>query len=524
MEGILIREQLQRLQPQLPAGRQGWRFPDPHTFILPVAGTQLLLLNRPPDPRLEVTDERLPQAGVNGQRTGFQDLLVARAAGPLQAARQEKLDRIVRLEFGPTSGFVSQPPVTLVAELTGRNCNLILLDEKGIILGAAREVRSDRNRFRQIVSGRPYEGPPPYEKLDPYGATDEELREVLGSGALKSLRQRVDGIGPQLVRALARHTGIPEDQRPEGADLDRALNSLRDLLAGPERFVREALKQPTPAQVAREQKRQRNLQLSRSELERELTVNARRLDDLEKTRDAARKAGRLRTIGELLLTYGSQVEVGSSRVTLPDFTGLPTEIELDPAKSAMQNAQLYFERARKRENRALQANEREKELLAQRERLEETLATLEDLGDRELDELATALRGEKREQKRRGPGARYEGPHGFTVLVGRSARENDQLTFRVARSRDVWLHVQGFHGSHVIIQAQNREVPFETILFAAQLAAGHSKASDSENVPVDYTLKKNVWKVKGQPPGAVHFSQQKTVYVTPSRNPGKVQS
>jgi predicted ribosome quality control (RQC) complex YloA/Tae2 family protein len=89
----------------------------------------------------------------------------------------------------------------------------------------------------------------------------------------------------------------------------------------------------------------------------------------------------------------------------------------------------------------------------------------------------------------------------------------------MARSRDLWLHVQGYHGSHVIVRAENREVPFETVLFAAKLAAGHSQARQSDNVPVDYTLKKNVWKVKGAPAGAVNFTQQKTVYVTPNRNP-----
>ena len=79
--------------------------------------------------------------------------------------------------------------------------------------------------------------------------------------------------------------------------------------------------------------------------------------------------------------------------------------------------------------------------------------------------------------------------------------------------------MQGYTGSHVVIQADNKEVPFETILFAAQLAAAYSKAGQSDNVPVDYTLRKNVWKPKGAVPGAVHYTQQKTVFVTPSRRP-----
>ena len=103
------------------------------------------------------------------------------------------------------------------------------------------------------------------------------------------------------------------------------------------------------------------------------------------------------------------------------------------------------------------------------------------------------------------------------MVVGRNARENEAVTFGVGRSRDLWLHVQGFTGAHVVVRSGGRELPFDTVLFAARLAAGFSPARQSDNVPVDYTLRKNVWKVKGQPPGTVHFSQQKTVYVTPAR-------
>ena len=74
------------------------------------------------------------------------------------------------------------------------------------------------------------------------------------------------------------------------------------------------------------------------------------------------------------------------------------------------------------------------------------------------------------------PGIRFAGPHGFEVVVGRNARDNDKVTFGVGRSRDVWLHAQGYRGSHVIIRSGGKEVPFETVLFAARLAAGYSEA------------------------------------------------
>ncbi len=102
------------------------------------------------------------------------------------------------------------------------------------------------------------------------------------------------------------------------------------------------------------------------------------------------------------------------------------------------------------------------------------------------------------------------------MVVGRNARENEAVTFRVARSRDLWLHVQGFTGAHVVVRPREGAALRDGVVRRG-LAAGFSPARQSDNVPVDYTLRKNVWKVKGQPPGAVHFSHQKTVYVTPMR-------
>src|SRR5690606_16758582 len=108
-------------------------------------------------------------------RTPFQEQLRARAGGRLLSATQPQLDRVVRLAFAGEEGFVPTPPVELVAELTGRNANLLLLDEEGRILGVERQVLAERNRYRQLRVGLPYVPPPPYTKLDPLTASEEEI-------------------------------------------------------------------------------------------------------------------------------------------------------------------------------------------------------------------------------------------------------------------------------------------------------------------------------------------------------------
>ncbi len=516
MEGLLIAEQLQALNPHLPTPRYAWRFPDPYTFVLPLAKGALWLYNKPPNPQVAFKDE-LPTP--MGAHTGFQDLLVARAVGRLENITQPKLDRALALHFAAAEGFVSTPPVVLIAELTGRNCNLILTDTDGLILGVAREVTAEINRFRQLRAGLHYGPPPPYEKLDPRTAPYEALREALTGRTLNSIRKIVDGVGPELTRALTLQTGFAKDHKLEEADMDALLSALRRLSEEPSRVMREVVGLPDIETVRESEARELQLQRLRSALSKQRQLLEKRLDDIDKTWQAADEADALRAQADVLMAFQRQVPPHADEVTLTDFSGQPLHFRLEPRLDAVGNAQALYERAKKREQRRTQAETREEDIFTELEEVEGLLEGLETLSPTRLNELSETYVAKPKKQVRAQPGIRYRSPQGYSVLVGRNSRDNDTITFRLARSRDVWLHVQGYTGSHVIIQAENKEVPFETILYAAQLAAAYSKAGGSDNVPVDYTLKKNVWKPKGAPAGAVNFTQQKTVYVTPSRRP-----
>ncbi len=519
MEGLLIAEQLRTLRAQLPAPHYAWRFPDPYTFVLPLSKDALWLYNKPPNPRAAFRSELPPATGAH---TGFQDLLVARASGDLVEVTQPKLDRALSLHFAAAEGFVSTPPVVLIAELTGRNCNLILTDTDGLILGVAREVTSEINRFRQLRAGLRYQPPPPYEKLDPRTAPSKALQDALEGRTLNSVRKVVDGVGPNLTRALSLQTGFAKDHKVEGADVDTLLAALRRLAREPSRVMREVVSLPDIETVRETEARELTLQRLRGALEKQRQLLEKRLDDIEKARSAAAEANALRAQADVLMAFQKQVPPNVGEVTLTGFSGEPLTVTLEPRLDAIGNAQTLYGRAKKREQRRAQAETREDDLFTELEKVEGLLGELGSLSPTRLDELSETYVVKPKKQVRAQPGIRYRSPQGYSVLVGRNARDNDTITFRLARSRDVWLHVQGYTGSHVIVQAENKEVPFETILYAAQLAAAYSKAGGSDNVPVDYTLKKNVWKPKGAPAGAVNFTQQKTVYVTPSRRPEAV--
>jgi predicted ribosome quality control (RQC) complex YloA/Tae2 family protein len=514
MEGLLIAEVLRKLEPSLPSVRQSWRFPDSHTFVLPLTQGALWFYLKPPHTQLAYRDD-YPEA--SGPKSGFQALLAARATGRLERADQRKLDRVAFFDFAEAEGFVVTPAVTLVAELTGRNGNLILLQE-GTIVGAMREVGAGVNRFRQVRPGLAYTPPPPYDKLDPRYVPPEGLREALAGKRLAQLRKLVDGIGPELTRTLAALSEVTPEEVLQGERLERVVSGLKCLAAEPGRALEEAGALPDVAALRERERVEGKRAALCAVLEKRLAIVHRRLDDIAKTREAAVEATDLRRKAELLLAYQHQVTAGAECVELTGFDGEPVTLVLEPRKSAVENAQALFDKARKRERRAAQADERERALEAERRELEKSLARLGTLDEAALEAMHADLVPES-EAQRTQPGARFTSPQGFEVLVGRNARENDLITFKLAKSRDVWLHAQGYPGSHVVVRAGNREVPFETILFAAQLAAAYSKAGQSDNVPVDYTLRKYVWRPKGAPAGAVHFTQQKTVYVMPSRRP-----
>ena len=144
------------------------------------------------------------------------------------------------------------------------------------------------------------------------------------------------------------------------------------------------------------------------------------------------------------------------------------------------------------------------------------------VGESELNEIRGELQrtgylrsGMNRRQLKQLPPSRpyrYRSQDGIEICVGKNSLQNDRLTGS-ARGEEMWLHAKDMPGSHVIIRAEG-EVPPATLKQAAQLAAWYSKGQRSSNVPVDYTLRKYVKKPGGAPPGFVHYTNQRTVYMT----------
>lgn len=236
----------------------------------------------------------------------------------------------------------------------------------------------------------------------------------------------------------------------------------------------------------------------------------------------------LRIYGELIIANLYRIESGKSEVVLENYytEGMkPITVKMDPLLSPKENAEKYFKKYDK-EKKTLNA------VKPQVKELEEELKYLQSLYDEidlckeiyDITEVEEELIGEgilksgKKEKKNKKPTPyRTYQFNGYEIFVGRNNLQNTRLTSSAERN-DMWLHTKDYHSAHVIIKSRNGVVPDEVLLFAAEICAYYSKASASDKVPVDYTLKKYVKRPAGLPLGMVYYTDNKTILVTPNNH------
>ena len=232
-------------------------------------------------------------------------------------------------------------------------------------------------------------------------------------------------------------------------------------------------------------------------------------------------------IGELLLAQMLSIPEGSSQIRLTDlFDPEQPEISvtLNPELSVQENAQKYFNRAKRVAENRRQVRQNLKSLKIQQEDILNFQAILDKPLDwkalkrveKRLQEMYILQTDGEKLQEIYKPYKQYF-YQGWKIWIGKSARDNDELTFRKVNKEDIWMHAQGVSGSHVIIRSKKSTttVPQKVLFYAAQLAAGKSKAKHSGYVPVIYTKVKYVRKPKGSAPGEVSAERVKSIFAEP---------
>jgi predicted ribosome quality control (RQC) complex YloA/Tae2 family protein len=256
---------------------------------------------------------------------------------------------------------------------------------------------------------------------------------------------------------------------------------------------------------------------------------ARTLEAVERDADQAAKAVSARKFAELLLPQQSKIPRGARVAVVPDWSELDEEgspaqisIALDPAMGAAENASRMLKKAQRyaaagpriaaRVAEMRRLHEEAKELLARAE-LAQDASELRSLGALDTSSKRAQTTPQQRMKTERLPYRAFRASNGARILVGRSAKDNDTLTLKWARGDDLWLHARDLHGSHVILLGPGTAPDARALGEAALLAAHFSSARGADGAEVSWTRRKYVRKGKGQAPGAVTFSQEKSIRV-----------
>ena len=475
---------------------------------------------------------------------------------------QPPMERAAVFTFDCTDEMGFPVQKRLVAELMGRTCNLYLLGSDGRIIDCLRRVGLDETAKRPALPGMYYQEPEQVAKQDPRNLNAEDYANLLAQPGADILAGRLmdslGGLSPLVCREAALYAAGDTDARLDSVDFGRVAEKLT-------RFFGEHLEKPTPWYYAqsdgmlkqyafcpileygdcrkaesfaqlldsyyivdrRDAMRQKSQTLRKtvSNLCQRLT---RKLAIQEKELAATYDRERLRQLGDIVTANIHRIIKGQTVLEAEDFYDEEMKIIQIPISeilSPQQNAAKFYKDYTRMKNA-------EKELTRQIELGEQELAylqsVLEELNraqtDGELEEIRQELHAggyvrvdssKKRMKQTKLSPMRFESTDGYPIYVGRNNRQNDELTFKLARKDDLWLHAQKVHGSHVIVSCGGTKPPDDTVTQAAQLAAYYSESSGGQNIPVDVTSVKQVKKLPGAKPGMVIYHTYNTVIVNP---------
>src|SRR5215475_827937 len=512
---------------------------------------------------------RNPKQG--GEELRSDTAFVALAKKHLGGSRllaSEKLgyDRVIHLEFNVKDKDGKSARRKLVALLTGRSAN-VLLTEDSRIIASLRERDETTTQYADPA--------PPADKLDPFLCTADKLGELIAGadGDIAEAARRLIGFSPVYAREFAARArkGTPDEAlrgllndlcesppkpaiysplAPPSGGAQASIDDLKreigrddfDLVLSPielESFSGQSALRFTGVIEAADAyfailEERRGLFALKRKLRSHILSRLRQrrdlLNHLARDLDKFLNGETHQRYGELLLANLHQAVKTAGGFLVTDFydEAQPLiEIPSAGVPTPQEAAEHYFKLARKARRGFEKVSDRLPQVENEIARLEEHLAELDACVDAgALNSLAAQLNLPAPEKKSSQPAKkeekipgvrRYRSSDGYEIMVGRAGADNDHLTFRVAKSYDLWFHAADYPGSHVVLRnPQRKPIPPRAVTEAAQLAAKFSQARTLPRAAVNYCERKYVTKMKGFAPGQVRLSSFKTVMVEPA--------
>ncbi|MEK3974469.1 MULTISPECIES: NFACT RNA binding domain-containing protein [unclassified Psychrobacillus] len=467
--------------------------------------------------------------------------------GIITAVRQHETDRIIVLEILGKNEIGDEITREIHMEVMGRHSNLLLIDpSRNLILESIKHLSPSMNSYRTILPGQPYISPPSQNKLNPLVYSEDLKNVILSVQDSKEIVEQISGFSPLHAKELLhRMDGVSDrlmiyksfmDEFVKGGIAKQIVevngktyyspNALTHLDGDKfnEQTLGNLLDRVYFAKAERDRVKQQAGDLERW-LQNELNKLKLKMKKLQKDFEQAERLDTFQLYGELLMANAYAIEKGLSEVELVNYydeTQGTIVIPLDSRKTATQNAQSYYSRYTKAKTALLKIEQQFEitkedidyfELLLQQV-MQASPTDIEEIREELMEQGLLKMRASKKKKKPVKPTPeKYIASDGTEISVGKNNKQNDYVTFKLAKKSDTWLHTKDIPGSHVVIHSDK---PSEIALSeAANLAAYYSKARESSSVPVDYTVVKQVKKPNGSKPGFVIYFEQTTLFVTP---------
>lgn len=486
------------------------------------------------------------------------------AGGKIVRFEQERLDRVLKISIETYNDLGDLSVFALYCELMGKHSNIILVNEKGVIVDAIKHVGLGMSSVRFVMPGLEYSAPPAQDKQDPSKASADDFSMAMcmvGMSIAKALSNAFFGLSPAVAAQLvARYTDktectqLSEAEREELAErlaafyadmaqgkekASAVLNALGETeavypfaIAGGGIKLYDSIGEALDSLYINSDRREwakRHGASARKVLQNNIERCEKKLALYADALNSGEQMEKCRLYGELLTANLHSLKSGTDTAAVDNYYADPVEriaIPLDRQLTPGENAQRYYKKYQKLKAARDMAIVQREQTLSELNYLEGQLDNLTKCtAENELSELIEELKeqgyikrdkgGKKKMKLAASKPMHFVSSTGADIYVGKNNRQNDELTLRFASPNDIWMHTKNIPGSHVIVKGAS-EQDTAAMTEAALLAAYYSRARGSENVAVDYTPRKYVKKPAGAKPGMVIYTTNKTAYVTPS--------
>lgn len=486
------------------------------------------------------------------------------AGGKIVRFEQERLDRVLKISIETYNDLGDLSVFALYCELMGKHSNIILVNEKGVIVDAIKHVGLGMSSVRFVMPGLEYSAPPAQDKQDPSKASVDDFSMAMcmvGMSIAKALSNAFFGLSPAVAAQLAARytdktecTQLSEAEREELAErlaafyadmaqgkekASAVLNALGETetvypfaISGSGIKLYDSIGEALDSLYINNDRREwakRHGASARKVLQNNIERCEKKLALYADALNSGEQMEKCRLYGELLTANLHSLKSGTDTAAVDNYYADPVEriaIPLDRQLTPGENAQRYYKKYQKLKAARDMAIVQREQTLNELDYLEGQLDNLTKCtAENELSELIEELKeqgyikrdkgGKKKMKLAASKPMHFVSSTGADIYVGKNNRQNDELTLRFASPNDIWMHTKNIPGSHVIVKGAS-EQDTATMTEAALLAAYYSRARGSENVAVDYTPRKYVKKPAGAKPGMVIYTTNKTAYVTPS--------